>query len=68
MQIIQVKLLASSTLKFEAMLPHNQRKQRTFDPAANLLSQIVSRVKRRCCGRMGLRKVSVTDPLSRLEP
>jgi hypothetical protein len=29
-------------------MPPNQCEQRTFDPAANLLSQIVSRVKRRC--------------------
>lgn len=33
------------------MVPPNQRKQRTFDPAADLLPQIVSRLKGRCCRR-----------------
>jgi len=46
-----------SGLDIAAVLPYNQRNQcahfvrRTFDPAANLLPQIVSHVKRRCCGR-----------------
>jgi len=39
---------------------HDKRKQRTFDSAANFLSQIASRVKRRCCERYALNNATIT--------